>query len=98
MWFLVTLTDAQASNVGVKYSTSYSTAVSADFFAVSGTLTFTPGQTFKRVSVSTKQDMWIEGSETFRLNLSDPTPGIGLSDGQAVGEIKDDDNCGVSCQ
>ncbi|MBO6526425.1 Calx-beta domain-containing protein [Erythrobacter sp.] len=99
MTFFVNLSAAHTSSVSVNYTTADNSAGSADYYAVSGTLTFSPGQTGKSVVVTTKQDMWMEGSETFYLNLTNPTGGATISDGSGLGTINDDDgNCGMACQ
>lgn len=98
MYFFVTLTPAHTSTVTVNYATSYGSAGTADFQAKSGVLTFTAGQTSKSVLISTTQDRWMEGAETFYFNLSNATGGVPISDGSAIGTINDDDDCGVSCQ
>jgi hypothetical protein len=94
----VTLSSGHSNTVSVNFATAPGSAGSSDYQSNSGTLTFSPGQTVKGVSVSTVQDPFIEGNETFYVNLSNATGGIAISDGQGAGTIIDDDNCGLACQ
>ena len=65
----------QASNstVTVHYATANGTASGSDYTAVSGTLSFAPGETAKTVVVPIADDAAAEGQEGFFLNLSNPT-------------------------
>ncbi len=91
--FAVTLSRAAAQEVSVDYATEDGTAkAGADYTAVSGTLTFAPGETAKTVSVPLLDDAIDEGKETFKLRLSNPrgaygTGGsrAGIGDGRARG-------------
>ncbi|MBK8987123.1 MAG: hypothetical protein IPM39_13770 [Chloroflexi bacterium] len=95
--FTVSLSSASASTVTVDYATADGTAqAGSDYTAVSGTLTFTPGQTSKTVQVPILGDVVDEGnSETFTFNLSSAS-GAAIADGQAVGTIQDDDTAQLS--
>ena len=85
--FRVTLDEAQASAVSVRYATSDGTATAgADYEAVSGALRFGPGETAKTVSVPVLNDTHDEGSETLTLALSAPF-GAEVADGTATGTI-----------
>ena len=85
--FRVTLEEAQASTVSVRYATSDGTATAgADYEAVSGALRFGPGETAKTVSVPVLNDTHDEGSETLTLALSAPF-GAEIADGTATGTI-----------
>ena len=85
--FRVTLEEAQASTVSVRYATSDGTATAgADYEAVSGALRFGPGETAKTVSVPVLNDTHDEGSETLTLALSAPF-GAEVADGTATGMI-----------
>ncbi|MBX7494543.1 hypothetical protein K3172_01590 [Qipengyuania sp. 6B39] len=92
--FTVSLSSAYSSSIGVAYATAYGSAGSADIYPASGTLSFAAGQTSQTVSVYSKQDIRVEANETFTLNLSSPTGGATISDGQGVGTITDDDDVG----
>ena len=89
--FSVTLSAAHSSAISVDYATAYGSAGANDFTATSGTLTFNAGETSKAFAVSTIQDTLIESNETFTVNLSSPTGGATISDGQGIGTIFDDD-------
>ena len=94
--FTVTLSTVATTNVTVNYATANGTGSSAavapsDFTSNSGSLTFTPGQTSKTVSVTIIGDTVIEANETFFVNLSGATNAI-IADNQGVGTILDDDS------
>ena len=72
--FAVTLSAPSGRNVTVNYATANTTAVApGDYTATSGTLTFTPGQVLKTISVPVVGDVTDEIDETFVVNLSGPT-------------------------
>src|SRR4029079_3982768 len=50
----------------------------ADYSAVSGTLIFFKGETFKSIAIPVQNDTETEGPETFQIILSNPGPGVGL--------------------
>ncbi len=89
--FTVTLSSASTDTVTVAYATADGTATAGtDYTAVSGTLTFAPGQTTKEISVVVKGDSTNEAHETILLQLSSPTNArVGISPGTAT--ITDDD-------
>ena len=69
--FTVTLSAPSGRPVSVDYATADDTATApADYVAAGGTLTFTPGQTFKTVTVPVNGDLLDEANETYFLNLS----------------------------
>ena len=89
--FTVTLSSAATGAVTVSYATVDGTATAgADYTTTSGTLSFTPGQTTKRVEVQTLPDTDQEGAESFTVRLSGAT-GATLTDGVATGTILDND-------
>ncbi|MBA3961034.1 MAG: hypothetical protein H0X40_03925 [Chthoniobacterales bacterium] len=60
----------------VNYAASPITAFAGfDFSPVSGTLTFAPGETTKTILVPISDDNIAESPETFRVTLSNPSPG-----------------------
>ena len=64
--FAVTLSGPSGSNVTVSYATVDGTATSgSDYIAASGSLTFTPGQTSKTITVTVNGDYLNEPNETF---------------------------------
>ena len=94
--FIVTLSMPSWQRVTVGYQTSNGTAVAGqDFEAMSGTLTFYPGDTRKSVRVQTHEDDLDEPDETFTVTLFRPS-GATLADASATGTIVDDDVSGLS--
>jgi hypothetical protein len=86
--------------ITVNVTTANGTATApADYTAIpSTTVTFAPGETTKPVTVSVVPDAVDELNETFTLNLSSPSAGVSIVDGQGVGTIIDDDRDGTfSC-
>jgi hypothetical protein len=91
MRFTVALSQSSATTVTVAFATADGTAVApADYASKSGTVTFSPGQTSKRVGVRVKGDSANEPNEVFNVLLSNPS-GATIADGTAVGTILDDD-------
>jgi hypothetical protein len=89
--FTVTLSAASAFPVTVTYSTSDGTAVTgSDYQATSGSVTFSPGQISKTVSVLVTGDVTTEPNETFFVNILNPS-NAAISDGQGLGTITNDD-------
>jgi ELWxxDGT repeat protein len=90
--FTVTLSDPSTLPVTVSYTTANGTATTGnnDYVANTGTLTFTPGETTKTITVTVKGDRIGEPNETFLVNLSSPTNAV-LADAQGVGTITDDE-------
>ena len=73
--------------------TATSTAPNADYVTLPlMTLTFTPGQTVKQVSVTVNGDLSNEANEFFTLNLSSVSNTATIGDGQGIGTINNDDN------
>lgn len=90
--FNVSLQGSSASIVTVAYVTADGTAVvGGDYLAVSGTLTFNPGETSKSITVTILDDTAIENSETFFVNLTDASAGLLLGDSQGMGTINASD-------
>lgn len=90
--FGVTFSAAYSSTVTVNYATADGTATAAgDYFASSGTLTFAPGETSKSITISLRNNLLMEGSESFYVNLSGATGGATITDAQGLGAIGDDD-------
>ncbi len=88
--FTVTLSPAWPEVVTVRYATVDGTATAADYTAISGTLTFAPGDATKRLTVNVNGDTLPEPEETFILRLSQATVAvIGKADGIAT--IVDED-------
>ena len=89
--FTVTLSQASPLTVTVGYNTTPGTATAgADYSTTSGTLTFSPGQTSKSLSVAVLGDTLDENDETFSVNLSAPVNAT-VSTGTGTGTILDND-------
>jgi hypothetical protein len=89
--FVVSLSAAAADPVTVAYSTADNSAgAQADYQAVSGTLTFAPGETSKTVVAPVNGDMVDEHHENFFLNLANPS-NAGLAELRGVGTVLDND-------
>ena len=89
--FTVALSQPTAVPVTVDFATADGTASSAtDYIALTGTLTFEPGETSKTVTVSVRRDSVYERDETFTLNLSNPTRAV-FGDDQGLGTIRNDE-------
>lgn len=72
----------EAGSVSVQYATANGTAIAGqDYTAVSGTLSWGPGDESRRtITIPILDDSASEGSETVRLVLSNPTGGAVLDD------------------
>ena len=89
--FTVTLSAASGQTVAVNYATADGTATQpADYTNTSGTLTFTPGQTTRTITVPVIGEIVPEANETFFVNLSGATNAT-IADNQSVGTISNDD-------
>ena len=91
--FTVTLSAPSTQSITVNYATANGTAqfvAPADYGARSGTLTFTPGQISKTITVPVVGDTRVEVNETFFVNLSAATNAT-ITDGQGLGTITNDD-------
>ena len=64
------------TSVTVHYSSAPATASASDFDAVSGDLTFAPGEVVKTFPVTIKNRPGAQGNRIFRLRLSPPSSGI----------------------
>jgi hypothetical protein len=89
--FTVTLSAPSALTVTVNFATADATATAgSDYMATSGTLTFTPGQTSRTITVNVNGDTAVEPTESFVVNLSAPTNAT-IAVAQGVGTIINDD-------
>ncbi len=80
--FTVTRANGTNGRMTINYATANGTAQSgSDYTASSGTLTFNNGVTTQTISVSTIQNTTPETTETFNVNLSNPSKGT-ISDAQ----------------
>ena len=89
--FGVKLSRATAHRVTIAYAThNISAHAGSDYTAMSGVLTFEPGETKKTVSVPVLDDAHDEETETMKLVLSNAN-GAYLLDGEAIGTIENSD-------
>ena len=93
--FTVTKSGATAVNATVDYAVSPGTAGTPGDYAagldgLSGTLTFLPGETSKTITLNVTNDLISEATESFTVNLSNPTNAT-ILDGQGIGTIIDND-------
>lgn len=92
--FAVTRAGGSGATHSVAYATATGTAASNDFSARSGTLTFGASQSTATITVPANADFRVEGNEIFYVNLSNPSAGAVIADGQGMGTIfNDDSNC-----
>jgi hypothetical protein len=89
--FTVRLSTPSSTSVTVTYTTVNGTATAgSDYTAVSGTITFAPGQTTRTIFVPILNNTVAENAEAFTLVLSDPV-GATVTDGTGVAAVTDDD-------
>ena len=91
--FVVTLSAASTSTVSVRFATANGTATAGtrgDYTSTSGTLSFSPGQTSRTISVSVRNDTTIEPDETFFVDLSRAS-GASIAVSRGTGTIRNDD-------
>jgi hypothetical protein len=88
--FTVTLSAASLQSVTVQVATADGTATSADYNAVSTTLTFAPGETSKPVTPTVIGDVLDEVDETFTATLTSPANAV-VGTASATATIVDDD-------
>ncbi|MEZ4594717.1 MAG: Calx-beta domain-containing protein [Chloroflexota bacterium] len=87
--FIVTQSIPSTKIITVNYATANGTATAgSDYTATSGTLTFTPGQTSKTISVTILPDALTENSEYCTVNLSNAS-NANILDGSGRGTILD---------
>jgi large repetitive protein len=89
--FDLVLSTASAKTITVTYTTAGGTATSGtDFVAATVTVTFMPGETTKPANITINGDNDPESTETFTLNLTNPT-NVTLAAASAIGTILNDD-------
>ena len=92
--FTVTLSAASTNTVTVAYATANGPATGGagpnDYTVQTGTLTFTPGQISKIITVLVKGDTTVEANEKYFVNLSSPTFAV-IVVSQASAYIRNDD-------
>jgi streptogramin lyase len=89
----VTRTGDTSIPASVNFETNDGTAVQkSDYTFNFGTLQFAPGDTSKTIQISLVNDVFVEGSETFFVNLSNPSPNFVLGTPSSIAvTITDDD-------
>ena len=88
--FSISLSATSGQAVTVNWATVDGVAKSgSDFTAASGSITFAPGETVKTVVIPVLNDGFFEQSETFQVQLTDPT-NAALAQATGTGTIKDD--------
>jgi hypothetical protein len=80
----VSLNGPWTQQLKVSWYTSSATAVTSDYVAASGTLTFAPGQTTKTVTIQVRGDTVLEPFETFAVVLTNPVGGVIAKPKQAI--------------
>jgi hypothetical protein len=94
--FNVSLSPSSAQTVTVSWATAAGTATgNTDYQTLSGSLTFSAGQTLKTVSIGILGDNTNEADETFFVNLSGAS-NAAIADAQGLGIIRDDDTIRLS--
>jgi PKD repeat protein len=94
--FTVRLSAPTTRRVFVDYATQDGTATAGtDYTAASGTLTFEPGQTVKKVSVMINGDTDEEPDESLKLLLSNPKY-LTVADDAGIGTIRSDDHAPIA--
>ncbi len=89
--FTVVLSASSADPVTVDYATTDGSASApGDYASASGTLTFSPGELSKQVTVAIAGDSLDEPHETYTLELVNPH-GATIADGRGAGTILDND-------
>ena len=90
--FTVTLSASSANTVTVSYTTADGSATApADYLSVSGAVTFNPGETSKIITVQIVGELLTEPSETYSVNLSNPTNATIAGSGIGLGTINASD-------
>jgi DNA/RNA endonuclease G (NUC1)/PKD repeat protein len=89
--YTINLNTASGKPVSVNYTTADGSAIAGtDYTATNGTITFTPGETSKTITVQVLGDTIDEFDETFFLNLTNPENAT-TTKNQAVTTILDND-------
>lgn len=90
--FTVTLSNASSEAISASYITANGSAsAGSDYTQTSGSVSFSPGEVSKSISVSVSGDTTFEGNETFNVNLSSAVNAT-FADNQGVGTINNDDS------
>ena len=94
--FTVSLNAGSNETVTADYATADNTTVAGtDYIPAGNTLTFSPGEISKVVSVVINSDNIDEPDKSFFVNLSNPV-NAAIADSQGIGTINDDDTAGIT--
>ncbi|MBD2043328.1 Calx-beta domain-containing protein [Microcoleus sp. FACHB-672] len=94
--FTVNLSAASNQIVTANWTTANGTAIAGeDYTAASGNVTFARGETEKTLTVAVTDDFVVEASETFFVNLSNPS-NTAIADIQGIATITDNDAAGIT--
>jgi sugar lactone lactonase YvrE len=86
----VSLDAPSSTSVSVSYTTADGSASAGkDYFALSGTVTFAPGQTARTILLATQEEAVLDGNETFGVQLTNPAGGATIGTGTATVTIVD---------
>ncbi|MGE3270839.1 MAG: Calx-beta domain-containing protein, partial [Chloroflexota bacterium] len=97
MAFAVTVSPASTQTITVNWSLQEGTAkIPFDVASAFGTLTFTPGETSKPITVDIIGDSQVEGDETFTVRLNQVSNAV-IGNQTGTGTILDDDIAGSAC-
>jgi hypothetical protein len=81
-----------SGGISVRYVAESGTAGAADYAAVTGTLSWSDGDSGSReIALRAVDDDTLEGEESFRVQLLDPTGGATVVGGALVATIEDDE-------
>jgi streptogramin lyase len=87
---VVSLSAPSPTPVSVSYTTVDGTATAGnDYFPLSGTVTFAPGQASRTILLATNEQAAFDGNATFNVQLSNPTAGSTITTGSATVNIVD---------
>jgi hypothetical protein len=89
--FPVRLSAPQKKAVSFAFAARSASAGPSDFVTTSGTIKFAAGEIQRSVAIQIRGDAQSEGDETFVMQLSKPSSGIGIAADTALGTIIDDD-------
>lgn len=91
--FTFTVTRSSATGAAsVDFATKDGSATAgSDYVAQAGSLNFADGEASKTIAITVNGDTAIEVNETFTVELSNPSAGYALADGQGLGTIAEDD-------
>ncbi|MDT5157624.1 MAG: hypothetical protein QOH51_1981 [Acidobacteriota bacterium] len=89
--FTITLSAPTSKTVSVEYATANGTATAnGDYDGRQSSISFSPGETSKTITIGVRGDFIHEPDETFFVNLSNPSNAT-IADGQGQGTIIDND-------